>query len=98
MTEQLTMDFRRLAVVPNYWGPVYHVVWDDVMTAWPEDQSDLFWSVAEAVAFCGRHGRCPEVPDRTRLAWAHMTPEQITEYRRRCSANAQADHQKRSEV
>ena len=84
------MDFRRLTVVPNQWGPVYHVVFDEALTAWPDDQRDVFWSVGEAVIFGLKHGRCPEVPDSTRNAWAHWTPEQISEYRRQCSANTGA--------
>jgi len=81
---QLTFDLRRLLVVANHWGPVYHLCYDDSSTAWYGEAPSPFPSIEAAVAWAEAHGRTPEVSEDTQLAWAHWTPEEVAKYHAQC--------------
>lgn len=83
MTTQLTLDLSRVIVVANCWGPVFHLQDEDHLTFCPDEQTGCFRTIDEAAAFARAHGREPEIPERTRQAWAHWSPEKIAEYQRR---------------
>jgi hypothetical protein len=55
------MDLRYLIVVPNHWGPVYHLEYDD-HRAWRPDIARFFWTIEEAVSFAQQHGCEPHAP------------------------------------
>lgn len=66
---QMPFDFRRLYVMANYWGPVYHLAWDKMWTAWPDEQTYSFRSIDEAIEFARVRGIEAEVPEETRKRW-----------------------------
>lgn len=78
------LELYRVVVVPNEWGPVYHVTDQHHRTFKHELQLDSFFSIDEAVAFAREHGEEPEVPEETRLRWAHCSQQDIDEYRQQC--------------
>lgn len=78
MTEQLTLDLRRWRVVPNHWGPVYHICDEGRMAA--QGSPSLFRSIDDAVSWAKGIGLPVEVPEQTRDRWAHWTAEQVEKY------------------
>jgi len=78
--EQLIFDLRTLAVVPNCWGPVYHLQFlEDGYTFLPGEQP-VFRSISAAVEWARARGREAVVPEEARLRWAHITPAEMADY------------------
>lgn len=85
--KQEVLDFRKIIVVPNCWGPVYYLQYDDHRTVQLDDLPECFWSIDEALSFAEASGIAAEVPESTRMQYSHWTPEQLAKYRMQCRSN-----------
>ena len=84
--KQVMFDFRKILIVPNHWGPVYHLQYDDHRTAFYDEQPDGFFSIDEAFSFAEQRGIVALVPELTRQAYSSWPPEQLAQYRAQCRA------------
>ena len=62
---QIQFELRRVEVVKNQWGPVFHIQWDDGCTFMYPEQPSCFQTVELAVEWSRQHGHSAKVPEAT---------------------------------